>query len=195
MECKIRSLRLPRFSIEYVPAFQMAGISLPVPQGVFPYRLAIAFVTDNSVGSAPGDRAISLTVSGSNTAMMFNCVSLNDTNTAADFNGSSATFIGKTTYGTGLLGSAGYYLVAPAAGAHNATCSFSAGSNNGAAATQYSGCAQTGFLDSSAVIARTTSTSMAVTTTVVASNCWIVGMYSAGGGECFAPTRGLKKAP
>lgn len=68
-----------------------------------------------------------------------------------------------------------YYLIAPATGANNVVVSASGSYGIFCISSSYTGALQSGQPDSSGTLASDSTTSLAVATTVVASNCWLVG--------------------
>lgn len=91
------------------------------------------------------------------------------------YNSVALTQITETTYpGAGHAGLSIWYLVAPATGSN--TIAVSSSSACGAVAVSYTGVKQTGVPDSSNVNNNAVGTnSLTTSTTVVASNCWLVG--------------------
>lgn len=79
-----------------------------------------------------------------------------------------------------------FYLIAPATGANNVVITASASSILGAS-TSFTGASQTGQPDSSNSNSGSAITSLTTSTTVVASNCWLVGI---GGVSTGTPTGG-----
>jgi len=75
-----------------------------------------------------------------------------------------------------------YYLVNPASGSHSVSVTWAASQDNttGGSGT-YIGAATTGVPDSSHQDSSTASATFTPSTTVVASNCWIVGIYRSTG--------------
>jgi hypothetical protein len=77
-------------------------------------------------------------------------------------------------------------LHAPASGANNVVITSTGGSIViGSDAASYTGAAQTGQPDSSATNTATAANSLTVSTTVVASNCWLVGFFKKNSGGAF----------
>lgn len=74
-----------------------------------------------------------------------------------------------------------YYLIAPATGANNIVVTMSNSSTFSATAVSYTGCHQTTPIDSSNKGNTASGTSLTVSTTVVAANCWLSGMAASGG--------------
>lgn len=100
--------------------------------------------------------------------------------TGVTYNGVAMTQVATVTGGTRVQ-SYSFILVNPATGAHNVVVSANQviGGNQQIAANSmsYTGCAQTGQPDSNGTngLASSTVTNFPVSTTVVASNCWLVG--------------------
>ena len=68
-----------------------------------------------------------------------------------------------------------YYLVGPATGANNVVVSASSSIFISAVSASYTGAQQSGVPDSSNKGGATTGTSLSISTTTVADNCWVVG--------------------
>jgi len=83
-----------------------------------------------------------------------------------------------------------WYLVAPATGSNNVVITASASTVIAGISGSYTGAAQTGQPDSFATNTSTASTSLTTTTTVVASDCWLVmGIKSLGvNSYSYSPT-------
>lgn len=73
-----------------------------------------------------------------------------------------------------------YLLVNPASGANNIVCTTSALTAIEGVSASYTGAKQTGQPDSTAAATATAQTSLTVSTTVVLSNSWLVGVFRAG---------------
>lgn len=106
------------------------------------------------------------------------------------YNGVAMTLIGFSQWpGSAVGSSALYYLIAPATGTNTVTITLNSSVFLNGISVSYTGAAQTGQPDSSALYSATASTAT-MTTTVVASNCWTVGTLNAGSGSTFTPTTG-----
>lgn len=153
--------------------------------------MAIAF-DSSSLGPNPpagAPQTWSHTCSGSDRLLVVGAISLNDTVTGVTYNGVSMTFIGKTSYpGSARQGVAMYYLLNPASGTN--TISVNGSGNVSGFATSYTGVQQSSQPDSSATFNPSNATSITMTTTVVASGCWLVGVQadSVGGETAGAGT-------
>lgn len=146
----------------------------------FAYQLgAIALDTTANiidVGNTP--QSASYTCTGTNRYLML--AGLADTTatfTSFSYNSVNATLIAtkqKTagnTYTIGMYGQGN-----PASGANTATLTTSTGLVR-AAANSYSGAQQTDAADSSGTNENTSATTLTVSTTVVATNCWLIGLF------------------
>ncbi len=185
----LKGLQLSPFKV-YIPTLQTtSGFQVPAS----PFLFAIAFpgtAEDNTVGASPRTIA-SVVVSGSNpmlfvtpnaasantTAVTFNTT---ETLTIVDINRnvSSAYIISMWQLGTPTATTANVSMV-------------STGSLGGCALS-YSGCA--GTVDSSHGSASAGTTPVNCTTTVVASNCWLVGVWSDDGTNPAAGTGTTQRA-
>lgn len=174
----------PELSFEWVkiPELQLAGMT---DRGVVPmgYMLAVAFDAvsgQQTNAAASSNPALSHIITGSNTLLtMFEVGDFTDTVTALKYNSVSGTIADKVQYPSDrYIYSA--VLVAPTTGTNNIT---STGNTfGGKAGVSYTGCAQTGQPDShNGQYVSSASTNAVMTTTVVATGCWLVG-YSYGGG-------------
>lgn len=125
--------------------------------------------------------SVSLTTSGSDRILIGAISLLNSgvSNVAMTYNGVSMTQIGtKTVGGAANVDVYLFYLIAPATGANTFAASWTGNSSGSIFGASYTGAKQTGQPDSSATGNTTDgSTHIAVATTVVASNCWLVGIY------------------
>lgn len=147
--------------------------------------MAIAY-DSSSLGPNPpatAPQTWSHTCSGSDRLLVVGAVSLNDTVTGVTYNGTSMTFIAKTSYpGAGRQGVAMYYLLNPATGTN--TISVNGSGNVTGFASSYTGVNQSSQPDSSAVTNPANASSITMTTTVVATGCWLVAVQAdAAGGE------------
>jgi hypothetical protein len=138
---------------------------------------AIAFDTAVSAAAAS---SWSHTVTGSNTALVVQGYNLTDCSMTATYNGVAMNLIGKTSFpGSGRQGTYLFLLLAPATGSH--TVALSCG--HGVGSSSYTGAAQTGQPDSSAVnITAGGTTPVVMTTTVVGSGTWLIGAEADGSG-------------
>lgn len=184
MIISLSKLRTPRIVLvyDYMPMYNM-GNSLRLPAIVpSPYRFAIAF-DSTSASTSPGSSTSPLTwthtCTGSNLFMAIGAMGESASRaTAVSYNSVSATQIG--TFETDSAGNSEqtfWRLFAPSTGANTVSVTHNAG-NTYCVSTSYSGVNQSA-LDSNAQGHTTVdATSYAKTTTVVASNCWLVGCAS-----------------
>lgn len=123
------------------------------------------------------------TCSGSNRILHVGAA--NDTGdfiTGVTYNGVSMTLIAKVQIGSGVSWKYLYELINPASGAHSVSIGFSAGSPTGQAIS-HTGAQQSAQPDSfNTGSANNFSTQLDIATTVVASNCWLVGCFDASNG-------------
>lgn len=104
----------------------------------------------------------------------------------ATYNGVSMTSINYAADTASFAGAQLFYLINPATGTNqvSVTTSVSGGTyTHSGLSTSYNGAAQTAQPDSSARTQTTTQTTVTQATTVVASNCWLVGIISQGHGN------------
>jgi len=135
--------------------------------------MAIAFDA-SSISANPGDKTFSHTCTGTNLILIVGVY--DGFNGTLDYNGVSMTQLGTWQNNTGL-----FYLINPATGTHTVTLTTSnSGTTFRMVAASYTGVKQTGFPDSSAT-GNSTSNPVTPTTTVVASNCWVVGVVNGSG--------------
>lgn len=103
------------------------------------------------------------------------------------YNGVSMTSVGSTEDGLSLVKVELFYLVSPATGSNTLTATRSSGSGAFAVhAVSYSGTANT--QPDSYNVGANNSSSLTVNTTVVASNCWLVGVWTGNSGSLVAGT-------
>ena len=138
--------------------------------------MAIAFDNATNGGNTP---AISLTFahtcSGVNRFLVVVVTDLNATTTGVKYNGVAMTLLNtQTGYGESF-----WYLVNPASGTNDVVVTKSAGAASvGAVAASYTGVNQTTPIDSQSATTNSTTASVSASTTVVASNCWVIGVTS-----------------
>ncbi len=146
--------------------------------------MALSFDT-----SASGSGSVSTTCSWSHTCTGADILFVafywgqdaGQTISSVKYNGVSMTFVDTVNAGTSSNLSV-YYLVAPSAGANTVLVTFSASVFNSAGVSlSYIGANQTGQPDSKNKGTNTNSTTITVSTTVVASNCWGIGFCTADG--------------
>lgn len=159
-------------------------ISVPIlqtPQGfVFiPYVFAIALDTSLGVSGA----STSYTCTGTNLILVLSSGAYASSPSAATYNSIPMTLLQDQAQ-AGVNGNQLYILPGPATGAH--TLALTGGAAIDAAS--YTGAAQAGQPDSSNKAGLGAASSITVSTTVVASNCWLVG--GAAGSSSTAITGG-----
>ncbi len=149
--------------------------------------MAIAFDAEVHSGGTywPGSAVTSLTQShtvgtGSNRLLIVAVTNYQvNTTTAVTYGGVSMTLINRSTGSVESLSqdTTLWYLVAPATGANNivATLSGAASQYHSVHAMSYTGVNQTTPIDSNATGTSAAATSLTLSTTVVAENCWLVG--------------------
>lgn len=113
--------------------------------------------------------------------------SAGDTSTGCTYNSVAMTLIQKQAPGGSGLGySYLYYLVAPATGTNSVVCSTSGTTTQEGGSTTYTGASQTGQPDSFSSNSSAGTETFTLTTTVVASNSWLVGVCGSNGGNITA---------
>lgn len=189
LETWVRNLRYWRsglsFKIVVIPQLQLAGMG---QAGILPYRFAIAFdaAVQGVFGSATTTASWTHTVTGSNAIL----IAASNGHIAASSNIVSYTYnlVGLTIAGTGIqTGGAGgggfltmWGLIAPTTGANTVTITVTPGQTmQSQSSLSYTGVKQSGFPDSY----HTTTTAGSGTTdsgstTTIADNCWLVGLFS-----------------
>lgn len=149
--------------------------------------MAIAFDTSN-ITALDSDKTLSHTCSGSDRILL---VYVHDPNQGTlDYNGTSMTQLGSWANNNGL-----FYLINPDSGAHTITLTTAAASLMRIISASYTGVNQSGFPDSSATAS--TDSPATVNTTVVATNCWLIGTaasLSLGGGNTYSTNRTDKQS-
>lgn len=94
--------------------------------------------------------------------------------TGITYNSVAMTRVDTIQHSGGAKRSYMYYLLNPATGAHNVVVSTSAGDNVHSISASYTGAKQSGQPDSSNKTAQASGATLTLSTTVVASNCWLV---------------------
>lgn len=89
--------------------------------------------------------------------------------------GVSMTLIGSAQRSAGGVKTFLFYLVAPSTGANDIVATFSSATKVASGAVSYTGAKQTGQPDSFIATFSDATTSFTLTTTVVGSDCWLVG--------------------
>lgn len=98
-----------------------------------------------------------------------------DTTCTATYNGVAMTEIGNAQRSAGGVKTFLFYLINPSTGSNNIVASFGASTGADSGAVSYTGAKQSGQPDSFTATFNDATTSFNVATTVVASNCWLVG--------------------
>ena len=145
----------------------------------------MAIVYDNSTAGGNGNSTFSHTCTGSNLLLIvaFTSDSSSGTPNTCTYNGVSMTPVSNyliSNYNNNLDL---FYLYAPATGSHNVVYSDSSSSHRAGMAISYTGVKQSGFPDSSAIYNGGGNPTSSVSTTVVASNCWLFGVGNADSGN------------
>jgi hypothetical protein len=143
--------------------------------------MAIALDTSGSVDGVPNPtQTLSYTCSGSDRILFAGILGQKtggDRLTSVTYNGVAMTRIGYVAQNA-AVNIYLYMLVNPASGTHNLVTTFNATMDYGyIRAVSYTGAAQTGQPDSFNTGGPTTTTSFTLSTTVVASGCWLVGYF------------------
>ena len=114
--------------------------------------------------------------------------------TTVTYNGVAMTQANKKASAAGDRWSYLYYLIAPATGANNIVISRSNSGSINSCSTSYTGAKQSSQPDSSNTNSVLSDTTLTYSTTVVASNCWLVawsdGANTAGAGTTTRNTSG-----
>ena len=159
----------------YVP---MAQTPSGFPVFASPYIFAIAFDQTRAAAGGASPVTTSVTTSGSDRLLVVGeSNNITTDNLTATYAGVSVPTQATVT---GTIPNYRHYilaLAAPATGANNLVTTSSGGSPSNFVAS-YTGVKQTGFLDSSGTNTSASATSFSVSTTVVASNCWTVGLLN-----------------
>ena len=136
--------------------------------------MAIAFdAVSHGVDGSGTSLSWSHTCTGSNLILFVAAlVDTSHTVTSVTYNGVAMTQIASVDAWTRT---ALYYLVAPATGTNTVTITASGNNPIYGRATSYTGASQTGVPDSFSTNTGTGTTSLNLTTTVVANNSWLVG--------------------
>lgn len=145
--------------------------------------MAIAFdasvLGPNTLAASP--QTWSHTTSGTNRILFVGAISTADTITGVTYNSVAMTLIGKTSYpGVGRQGVALFYLINPTSGAN--TVSVTGSSTVSGFSSSFTGAQQSGQPDSFAATNPADGANLVMTTTVVASNCWLVACEADGAG-------------
>lgn len=138
----------------------------------------MAIALDTNAQQTSNNSTLSFTMGSVSNGILFVCVigDATDTLSGITYNGVAMSFLNKTSFDRWIYM---YYMVSPPSGAHNIVVSgLSFCLISG---VSYSGAKQTGVPDSTATPSGS-GTSSALTTTVVASNCWLIALNYGGGG-------------
>ena len=159
--------------------------------------MAIAF--DAAAGAKDGSAVVTSltfahTCTGSDRILVVTAGTNSTTSPTVDavtYNGVSATEVNEQS--NGALRLALWYLIAPATGANNVVVTWSGvatglGQQLNAISVSYTGAKQTGQPDSNGSQTFSSATSVAVSTTVVASDCWLSGSLQGSAGEMINGT-------
>jgi hypothetical protein len=193
IETQIRNLFEFRLPIKiWIPQFS-SPIGLP---SASPFMFAIGFDAVTSAnGSATSSFTFAHTCTGSN-LILFAMIgdAAGGLFTAATYNAVSMSQIGTNQIDGSSAGASGMWnLVAPATGSNNVVFSISNPADvEWGAASSYTGAAQTGQPDSHNQGSNSSSANITITTTVVASNCWLVGIaegYNVSGPGTFSSSQ------
>lgn len=147
---------------------------LPLPAS--PFLFAVAFDASAAQRVSVNPNTFAKTCTGSNLLLLGGTCQANggDMATTFTYNSVTLTQIG-TNVTNGAAGVAVWYKASPATGSNNVTTNGFT-TYNWTIASSYTGCLQTGIPDSSNTSADTvTTTPKTISTTVVASNCWLFG--------------------
>jgi len=178
LETSIRNLARWRFPYKiWIPVLS-SSVGLPIPAS--PYLFAIAY--DNSVqdtfytGSPTSTLSWSHTCTGSNLLLLVSFISSNTIYAPATFTYNSTS----TTNITGNMDGNGYvyqmdYLIAPSTGSNTVAASLHSSEFVVGISTSYSGVSQSSPIDSYNTGTINGNKVLTVNTTVVHSNCWLVG--------------------
>lgn len=150
--------------------------------------MAIAFDAQSVSAYAPNTSVTwSHTCTGTDRILIVGVYCGTANTTTVTYNGVSMTAINSLAMSGAASGQfiKLFYLVNPASGANNVVVSCSAGDMYGLA-TSYTGAKQSAQPDSNNTGGNATATSLTVSTTTVADNCWLVGFVYCG----LTPTAG-----
>jgi len=175
LEQRIRALAKIRLRVEVrvlEPVFSGLPSIFRFPQ----YKFAVAL--DTTVSGGQGTASYSHTTTGSNMIMIVFESDNQAGMTSITYNGTNLTKEGQFTNTPAGIVSGGWYLIAPATGSNTVSLTLNGGGGAYASCSMtYSGVAQSGFPDSRNTGSSAANvSSLAISTTVVASNCWLVGM-------------------
>lgn len=138
--------------------------------------MAIALDATSSTSSASASSLTwAHTITGSQTILIVGVGMDADTTCTVTYNGVSMTEIGNAQRSAGGVKTFLFYLVAPTTGTNNIIATLGTATKVASGATSYTGAAQSGQPDSFTATFNDATTSFTVSTTVVASNCWLVG--------------------
>lgn len=116
--------------------------------------------------------------------------------TGMTYNGVSMTRIQNQAADGGSFYNSLFYLVAPATGANNIVVTWATATGiNSCIAASYTGASQTGVPDSQNTGNVSSSASITVSTTVVASDCWLLGVIRSSNTTLSSGTNGTIRQP
>lgn len=152
--------------------------------------MAIAFDAYTGASGTGTSLTTAHTVTGSNTILFVGTFyQVNESVSSITYNGAAMTFIARQTQESDTRNIELWYLINPATGAHNVVTTGSASSYRENHISSYTGAKQSSQPDSSASPTASSTTTFNMSTTVVASNCWLLAFarndsvnYSAGTG-------------
>lgn len=191
METQVRSFKLPKFKMVWVPVLQpvYAGFGMEISSGP---RYVLAIARDVTASQATNQSTFpytySHTVTGSSpliiVAPAFSGNSVTDaTCTAVSYNSVAATQATQNTFDTGssnVVGGSLWIKGSCSTGANNVSVSggtaFISASKCGS--TSYSGCQSSSVADAANNTTGNTSGAKTVSVTVVGTGCWIYNMAS-----------------
>jgi hypothetical protein len=112
--------------------------------------------------------------------------------TSVTYNGVAMTFVNRFNPLSDQVVYA-YYLAAPATGSNDIVVNYTSVDDVAVRSSSYTGASQTGIPDSFATGANTAS-ALTASTTTVADNCWLVGLFSGdSGGTVTASTNATRR--
>lgn len=176
-----------------MPQFSVVGYGTIPKRGEYPKGYLFAIAVDASskvaVGANNQARSWSHTTTGSNTIMFndlgatFSSSNPGITSVTGTYNSVSLTTIYTATNTGSYAGDGFMYLIAPTTGTNTVYNTMVIGGGDWqltCAVVTYSGAKQTSPIDSSAKQDSYNTQTVTATTTVVGSNCWLVGLLSNG---------------
>lgn len=131
--------------------------------------------TSSASSASASSLTWSHTCSGSDRILIVTVGMNADTTCTCTYNGVSMTEIGNAQRSAGGVKTFLFYLIAPATGTNNIVATLGTATGVAGGAVSYTGTRQYAQPDSSTATFNDATTSFAVSTTVVASDCWLVG--------------------